>query len=177
MIDAMAGIIENQMGKRVKTHLRSAQKLPHLKTPKNRLSVDIDKMLVTASLVERVMPKALPTQHRSNWPIEMIVESVNTAYGYTEAGSRYQPKPEDVTVWMRVHDLLGAMQAEGGQALKWRAAIIGRYRMQSGIRLELELMPWRDLSSWLELKHDLKANKDTASIWVKRGIEWMVARS
>ena len=155
----------------------SLDNLPHLKSHKNQPSVDVDKMLVIASLVERVLPKALPTQYRSNWPIELILESINTAYGYTDAGSRYQPKPEDISrSYDTVQRLLAQMQEEGGQTAKWRAAIIGRYRMQGGIRLELELMPWRDLSSWLDLRHDLRISHEGARKWVSSGIAWLEAR-
>jgi hypothetical protein len=165
-----------QQRKTVFMHHDGLEILPPLESKKNHASVDIDKMLVIASLVERVLPKALPVQYRSNWPIELIIESINTAYGYTEAGSRYQPKPEDISrSYDTVQRLLAEMQAAGDQERKWRAAIIGRYRMQSGIRLELDLMPWRDLASWLDLRHDLRISHEGSRKWVAKGIQWMEA--
>ncbi len=130
-------------------------------------------ILLKSAMVERVMPSAMAGGYRSNWPIELMIESINTAYGYTDARSRFQPRPEDVTGWVKVHDLLSRMNDVGGTRAKWRLALIGRYRFQSGISLETDLMTFRHLSDWLYLKHDIKVSHTTAKEYVRLGLEWI----
>lgn len=133
---------------------------------------DVDRMLIMTALVERVMEKALPRQHRSNWPIELIRESYNTAFGYTAARSRYQPNSHDIDCHGLMHDLLvearGAVEADHLQAVIWR------YRLtndMNGIENEQQLMPWREVAQRLGIRSHV-----TAMAWADEVMQWMAVQ-
>lgn len=131
---------------------------------------DIDRMLIVTALVERVQDHALPLQWRSNWPVELIRQSANTAYGYTDASAQYQPGPEDIAVYDRMHGLL--VEARKAVPMDRLMAVLHRYRiLQNGIADETQMMPWIEVAQRIEVRRP-----ETAAAYADEAMQWMVTR-
>lgn len=170
MIDAIAEKSTNQHREGASMQNVTLENLPPVKQRENRLSDDVDKMLVIYSLLERIDPSPAPADAKSGYPADMIRHSFNEAYGYSDAESRYQPTPEDISV----RDALEPLLAEAKRTLDPVAVscLFLRYRIgHGGIADETELMPWHLVASVVKVK-----TAERAVGYADEVVAWLQAR-
>lgn len=126
-----------------------------------------DAMLIVAML-ERLEYDPMVRGYRTNYPAHLVKDEW-TAYGYTEADSRYQPTAYDVTLRNRVEPLLAECKRDCDR--KAVDALFIRYRIgQGGVTGEDKLVSWHIIGGLL------RCSAERAIAYADEAAQWLAER-
>ena len=138
------------------------------KTSQEFSAADVERALLINAMLERIEYDPMFRGYKTTYPAHLVKDEW-TAYGYTEADSRYQPTAEDISLRNRIEPLLAECRRECER--KAAIALFARYRIgQGGVTGEDKLLPWHIVGGIIH------CSPERAVAYADEAIQWLAAR-
>lgn len=138
------------------------------KTEKVFSAADVEHALLINAMLERIEYDPMFRGYKTTYPAHLVKDEW-TAYGYTEAASRYQPTAEDVSLRNRIEPLLAECRVDCDA--KAVDALFARYRIgQGGVTGEDKLVSWHIVGGII------RCSPERAVAYADEAIQWLAAR-
>lgn len=136
--------------------------------PQIYTAADVERALLINAMLERLEYDPMHRGYKSTYPAHLVKDEWS-AYGYTEAASRYQPTAEDVSLRNRIEPLLAECRRVCDR--KAADAIFMRYRVgHGGVTGEDKLVSWHIVGG------HLRCSAERAISYADEAAQWLAER-
>lgn len=138
------------------------------KTGQEFSAADVERALLICAMMERLEYDPMFRGYKTTYPAHLVKDEWS-AYGYTEADSRYQPTAEDVSLRNRIEPLLAECRVDCDA--KAADALFARYRIgQGGVTGEDKILPWHIVAGII------RCSPERAVAYADEAIQWLIVR-